>query len=148
MRSRTSQNVQRIARLGEQNAIAFWNLAGAAKPLYNGVRNNGQSRTPVPTGWCVAASCADALNKRAITDRPYKKRASPHYAAIRQQKPLTPGEVAAKPTERVSPRSTMREGLCVAASHAFSPQKITIFPTFYPPKPLELKNPLARGSDL
>ena len=49
LRSRTSQSVQQIARFGEQNAVAFWNLAGAAKLLYNGVRNNGQSRTPVPT---------------------------------------------------------------------------------------------------
>ena len=32
---------------------------------------------------------------------PLQKIALPHHTAIQQQKPLTPGEVAAKPTERV-----------------------------------------------
>ena len=80
LRSRTSQNVQQIARFGEQNAIAFWNLAGAAKPLYNGVRNNGQSRTPVPTGWDTTALCGGMPNKRAFNARPYKVAISCGYA--------------------------------------------------------------------
>ena len=33
LRSRTSQNVQRIARFGEQNAIVFWNLARVSQTV-------------------------------------------------------------------------------------------------------------------
>ena len=46
---------------------------GAAKLLYNSVRNNGQSRTPVPTGWDTTVSYGGTPNKQAATQgRPFR----------------------------------------------------------------------------
>ena len=69
---------------------------------------------------------------------------SPYYPAIQQQKPLTPGEVAAKPTERVYPPPTLREEkgptpVAVTASHCTRDTRLcsataaTPFCSLFPP---------------